>query len=137
MKSNTTFSIETTINTGTNKPFGNKYAGVFSVRRPGLLDKKTIALRNAVSLSTEGYVDPAMIGDGIRLITYIFAYMSVVAEQPLPEWFNMETMMEPEDEDAVFAVWAEVSKFIDSFRPKASGNDSQPAGQQPSLLVQE
>lgn len=136
MKSTTTFSIETT-QSPTGKPFGNKYAGVFAIRRPTLMDKKTIALRNAVSLASEGEVDPSLISDGMKLVIYIFAYMSVVAEQPLPEWFDMETMTEPEDEDAVFAVWAEVSKFADSFRPKASGNDSQPGGDQPTLLVQE
>lgn len=115
----TSFSIENAINPATEKPFGPKYAGTFTIRRPSLLDKKNIALRDAASMSAAGSLDPTLIGDGTRLISYIFSFVETVSEGALPEWFNMATMFETEDEDAVLAVWQEVGKFLDNFRPKA------------------
>lgn len=131
-----TFSIENNTNPSTGKPFGQKYAGVFAIRRPSLLDKKNIALRDAAAMSTAGEVNLDLVSNGTRLITYIFSFVESVNEQPLPEWFNMATMFDDEDEDAVLEVWKEVGKFLDTFRPKADGNDSKQGSEQPSLLVQ-
>lgn len=119
-----TFCIETVINPATGKSFGSKYAGVFAIRRPSLLDKRNIALRDAVGLSSAGDVDPAMVNAGTRLVNYIFAFVETVATEKLPEWFDMSTMFDQEDEDAVLAVWQEVGKFLDTFRSKTVGDDS-------------
>jgi len=132
-----TFSVENTINQSTSKAFGSKYAGTFSIRRPSLLDKKNIALRDAASMSAAGDLELSLVNDGTRLVSYIFSFVETVAEQSLPEWFNMATMYEPEDEDAVLAVWAEVGRWMDTFRSKTVGEICQPGGNQPSLLVQE
>lgn len=118
------FSIENTVNPVTGQAFGGKYAGVFSIRRPSLLDKKNIALKDAASMSSEGEVDISLVNPAIRLLTYAFCYVTTIAEQELPEWFDMASMFEPDDEEAVMAVWNEVNKYLNSFRPKASGGDS-------------
>ena len=131
------FSIEATINKATGKPFGPKYAGSFTIRRPSLADKRMIAVRDAASLSAAGELDISLVTDGIRLINNVFRFVETVAEQPTPEWFDMHTRYDAEDEEAVLAVWAEVSQFLDRFRPKTGGDGSQLGSFQPSLLVQE
>lgn len=131
------FSIENVNNASTGKPFGPKYAGSFTIRRPSLADKRMISVRDAASLSAAGELDISLVNDGIRLINYVFSFVETVAEQPTPEWFDMHTMYDTEDEEAVLAVWAEVSKFLARFRPKTGGDGSQQGSGQPSLLVQE
>lgn len=123
------FTIEDKISATTGKPFGKGYAGVFTVRRPSLLDKKNIAVKDAASMSFAGEIAPGTISDGTAMISYIFSFVTTVAENKLPEWFNMSTMYEPEDEDAVLAVWQEVVKFLDTFRPKTVGETGGGAGE--------
>lgn len=117
-KMTTTFSITDKINPVTNEPFGEAYAGTFSIRRPSLLDKKNIAVKDAASLSFAGNIPDGMISNGITLVSYIFAFVSTVAESPLPEWFDMGKMYDDSDEEAVIGVWTEVVKFLESFRQK-------------------
>lgn len=124
MSATTTFSIASKINSSTGKSFGEKYSGTFSVRRPSLLDKKNIAVKDAASMSFAGEIAAGTIGDGVAMINYIFAYITTVATSPLPEWFNMATMYEQEDEEAVLAVWSEVATWLATFRPKTVGEDS-------------
>lgn len=115
----TSFSIENAINPSTGKQFGSEYSGTFTVRRPSMLDKKTISVKDAASMSLAGKVNRELIGEGTRLLSYIFCFVETIAEEPLPAWFNMGTMYDPIDEDAVLAVWEEVNNFVNSFRPKA------------------
>lgn len=132
----TEFNIENNLCPSTGKPFGSKYAGKFCVRRPSLQDKRTIALRDAVTMSECGAVNPELLGEGMKLLSYIVTFVETTATTELPEWFDMGKMYEDEDEDAILAVWHEVQKFLNSFRPKAAGNDGIEGDKQPALLVQ-
>jgi len=134
---NTTFSIENVINPETGKIFGKKYSGTFAIRRPSLLDKKNIALKDITGLSLYGSVDASMLDATMRLANYCFAFVTTVATEPLPEWFDMATMFEQEDVEAVLAVWEETGKFLDTFRPKQDGGAGSDRSDQPSLLVPE
>jgi len=116
-----TFSIASHINPHTipegkgpeeGKPFGEKYSGSFTVRRPNLADKQLIATKKAAVLSTHGYVNPELISQSLQLTIYIFAFMTTVSTTSLPDWFNPEKMYTETDEYAVFAVWEEVSRWL-------------------------
>ena len=137
MSQNThSFSIENVVNPVTGQPFGQKYAGLFAIRRPSLADKKAVALRDAASMNAYGEVNPGQISDGLALLSYIITFMSVVKTEDLPAWFDMNKLFDDDDENAVLAVWDEVKKYLDSFRRKDGGEGGQPPGQQSSLLVQ-
>lgn len=112
------FSIENTINPETGKPFGSKYAGQFTIRRPTLADNRAISLRDAAALGIYGPVDQGQIDIKVVNVNFIFANLDVIAEQK-PDWCDITKLYEGEDEQAVYAVWQEVKKFVDSFRPKA------------------
>lgn len=133
----TAFSIEHLICEETGQQFGEKYRGVFSIRRPSLLDKRNIALLDAAGMSAYGQTAPGTVEPGLELINYIFAYVQTVAEDDLPAWFNMATMYTEEDEAAVLAVWKEVGKFRDTFRPKAAGSDSGSGSAEGTMVVSE
>lgn len=138
MKKVHSFSIENTKTDPdrTDSPvFGSKYAGTFSIRRPSLQDKNTINLHEAASLSAAGHVNPALISGRTRLTAQIFASIAVLSEQSPPAWFDMDQMYDETDEDAVLAVWAEVQKFVDSFRSSAAGDTGTTAGTGAPLLV--
>ena len=130
------FSIENVVCHTTQKPFGAKYAGKFSIRRPSLLDKRTIALRDAATMSEFGPTNPDLVGNGAKLLSYAVTFVEVVATAPTPEWFDMSKMYDDEDEDAILAVWQEVQAFLATFRSKAAGNDGGEGSQQPAVLVQ-
>lgn len=131
------FNIEHITCATTGKPFGSKYAGAFSIRRPSLLDKRTIAMRDAATISEFGTVNPELLGEGLKLLSYIVTFVEVTAIAALPEWFDLSKMYEDEDEDAILAVWQEVQTFLASFRPKAAGSDGGEGDKQPALLVQD
>ena len=124
MKNTTSFSIENEVCPSTKKPYGTRYAGTFSIRRPSIGDRINADLRNAATLSAAGVVDPDMLGGSTKLNSFIFAFVQTIADQPLPEWFDKDTMYEDTDTDAVMTVWQKTGEFLDSFRPKADGNDS-------------
>jgi len=115
-----TFSIENNINPLTQKPFGNKYAGKFTIRRPSIGDKIAIAAKNSAFLNAYGQVNASLIGEGLKLMAYCFAFVSTVTTIELPEWFNMDNLFDDHDEAAVLAVWGEVGGFLDTFRPAAN-----------------
>jgi hypothetical protein len=132
---NTAFSIENKINPETGKPFGSRYAGTFSIRRPTLADKTTIATRTAAQLA------PA--GEGVGLLTdellnqnFTFAQLQTIATEKLPEWFDRDKMYDESDEAAINAVSEEVGKFLDTFRPGNNSGAGAAAGGDGSVLVQ-
>lgn len=127
---NKEFNITALINPITKKPFGDKYAGTFAIRRPTLDDKRLISLRDAAKMSEEGAVNPELIGNGVRLLSYIFTYCGQVSTADLPRWFNPAKMYD-EDEDAVLAVWGEVQAWLATFRPQAAGDDGVQGSEQP------
>lgn len=131
------FSIEDKICNTTGELFGIAYKGMFSIKRASMLDKKNIAVKDAASMSFAGPIAPGTLSDSTAMTNYIFCYVTTVATEKLPEWFNMEKMFEPEDEDAVLAVWSEVCKFIDSFRRENSGGNGKSGSKEPALLVSE
>lgn len=131
------FSIENTICHTTQKPFGSKYAGKFSIRRPSLLDKRTIALRDAATMSEFGPTNPELVGNGAKLLSYAVTFVEVTATAPTPDWFDMSKMYDDEDEDAILAVWQEVQAFLATFRPKATGSNGSEGSQHTQLLVPE
>ena len=111
----TSFSIESIINPTTKKPFGTKYTGSFSIRRPNLKDKTAITLRYVAGLATAGGTGIHLVIDPLLDANYLFCQLEVIKEAPLPEWFAMDKIYE-EDEPAIDAVRDEVQKFLDSFR---------------------
>lgn len=137
MSNKTSFSIENEICPSTGEIYGKKYAGTFSVRRASIQDRINADLRNAAILSAVGDVNPNMIAGSTRLNSYIFAFVQTVAEQPLPEWFDMDTMFEDSDSDAVLTVWGKVGEFLDSFRSQNDSNPGEQGSGQPTVLVSE
>jgi len=127
-------SIEMQKNPETGEQFGSKYGGEFIIRRPTLADKRDIALRDAASLNIYGQVNPLQMDRDVVNVNYIFANMDVIAEKR-PEWFDMGKLYDGADEAAVYAVWTEVSRWLDTFRPdnnSGAGGDGSPA---PQVLV--
>ena len=124
------FSIELIKNPGNGEPFGAKYGGEFIVRRPTLADKRDIALRDAAALNIYGAVNPLQMDRDVVNINYIFANMDVIAEKK-PDWFDMGKLYDGQDEAAVYAVWQEVSRWLETFRhqdnPGTGGSGSSPA----------
>ncbi len=110
------FSIEMLKNPKTGEQFGAKYGGEFVTRRPTLADKRDIALRDAAALNIYGQVNPIQMDRDVVNINYVFANMDVIAEKK-PDWFDMTKLYDGQDEDAVYAVWTEVSRWLDTFRP--------------------
>lgn len=117
------FTIEHTINKATELPFGTKYAGDFTVRRPTLSDKREIALRDTARISLGGAVNPAHLAVDVVNINFVFANMDVIGEQK-PEWFDIGKLYEGEDEQAVIAVWQEVERWLATFRPQGNSPTS-------------
>lgn len=116
------FSIEHTENPETGRPFGTRYAGEFTVRRPTLADKREIALRDTARISLGGAVNPAHLAVDVVNANFIFANLDVIGEEK-PEWFDIGKLYEGEDEQAVHAVWREVERWLSTFRPKANPED--------------
>jgi hypothetical protein len=117
-----TFSVATAINPLTvpegekdrtkGQPFGDDYKGSFTVRRPSLLDKQTIAIRKSAMLSMYGPANPELIKDSIMLTIHTFAFIMTVTTEALPEWFDPNKLYSDTDECAVLAVWEEVSRWL-------------------------
>jgi len=129
------FSIENKLIPESDQPFGPDYHGQFTVRRPTLADKKAIGLKDAASMSIYGPVNPEMLGEGMKLLSYICIYVAHIAEEPLPAWFSMDKMYSDTDEDAIMAVWAEVRAFLATFRPiKNTGNGGEPKRESAALV---
>jgi hypothetical protein len=137
MQANHTFSIENVINEETGQPFGSKYAGAFTIRRPSFADQKAIELKNAASMAAYGNVPSDMIGDGTKLLSYVVIFVQTIAVGPLPQWFDLDQMFDDCDELAVYAVWEEVQRFRESFRPNNSGSRSSDRSADPPVLVPE
>jgi hypothetical protein len=134
MQNTTTFSIEDQINPETGKPFGSKYAGTFSIRRPTIADKTNIALKCAATLAAAGGNGLDIISNELMDMNFLFSQLLVIKTGTLPEWFDREALFD-EDESAIQAVAREVRGFIDSFRTQNSGGAGKPAGQGNTLLV--
>lgn len=109
------FSIAQKTNPLTGRPFGDKYDGAFTVRRPSIGDKLRIELKDAAALHSFGAVNPNQLAEGTRMIGYAFATLAVIGEEK-PEWFDMERLHDESDEMAVLAVLGEVTAWIASFR---------------------
>jgi hypothetical protein len=124
------FTIADKMMPGTDTPFGPEYEGQFKIRRPSIADKKIIALKDAASMNIYGPVNFAQIGEGTKLLSYICTFVSHIAEDELPKWFDPDKLYSGEDEDAILAVWEEVQAFLATFRlPKNSGNGGMPEGE--------
>lgn len=123
-------SIDDKINPATGKPFGGKYAGTFVVRRPTLADKREIAMRDAATINAFGQVNQLQMDRDVININFIFANMDVIAEEK-PAWFDPSLLFEGADEKAVYFVWSEVSRWLETFRsednPGTGGTGSQQA----------
>lgn len=117
------FSIEKTINPETERPFGDKFAGNFMVRRPTLADKRDIALREQLYM---GGANPVTLDRDVVNHAYIFAHLDVLCEKDgRPDWCHPSKMFDGgEDEKALYAVWQEVDGFLKPFRSSESGQKS-------------
>lgn len=124
-----TFSIAREVNPDTKKPFGDKYAGEITVRRPTIADNLDINLRDAASLNRYGTINPEHLGPAAANMSYILTVLDVICEKK-PDWLDPTKLYADEDEAAVYAVWAEVDRFLKSFRPKADPENSTEAGQE-------
>ncbi len=108
------FSIATMTNPKTKRPFGDRYAGEFIVRRPTLQDKRDIGVRDIATSSAFGTIDPKHLSTNISNINYIFSFFAVIGEK-IPAWFDIGALYE-EDWDAVDAAWKELSRWLGTFR---------------------
>lgn len=91
-----------------------QYGGEFRVRRPTIADRQRISMLEAGQLNRHGVVDAETLDISNRNLNYIFSFFAVVGEE-VPDWFKQEGLYE-EDEEAVFAAFMEVSRWLDSFR---------------------
>lgn len=128
-----TFSIEHEINPETGRPFGQRFAGEFTVRRPTTEDRESISLLDASNLCRLGKVDISLLNKDVVNLSYIFAHMSVIGEK-LPPWFDKSALYD-EDEIAVYSAWSEVSRWLATFRPKTDPKNSSGDGGDASVLV--
>lgn len=133
----TSFNIESKVCPSTKEPFGAKYKGQFSIRRPSLEDKRIIGIKNAATLSQFGPIAPGTLSEGTELTNYIFSFMSVAAEGKLPEWFDLAKMYDDTDEEAVYAVWEEVTAFLATFRRTKDSGGSAEGSKDAAVLVPE
>lgn len=113
-----TFSIENTKIPGTDSVFGPKFSGSFTIHRPSLRDKCDVALRRAAAMSIHGAASPDMFNEATSLTFYIFAFFATVADKELPAWFDAKQIFTEEEEVAVYAVWAEVNRWLETFMVK-------------------
>ena len=90
-----------------------RYPEEFCVRRPTIGDKQAIAMVEASNMSRFGVTSPESLDTATRNINYIFAYFAVVGEK-VPDWFDQGKLYE-RDEDVIFAVFMEVSRWLDTF----------------------
>lgn len=118
------FCIQNKLVADTEEVFGPAYSGQFVIRRPTLADKRAIALKDAAGMCAYGAVDPAMLGGGLKLFSYICIFVGHLSEAPLPEWFGLEKMFDGKDEDALMAVWTEVTAWLATFRSAATAGNS-------------
>jgi hypothetical protein len=119
-----TFSVENKINPLTNQPFGSKYGGNFTIRRPSLMDKSMIATRVAAAINIFGFVDVSQIP--LKVLEQIQTTRTVrqlADEKDIPAWFDLSKLFDEHDEAALEAVSEEVDGFIKSFH--AGGNNNQ------------
>lgn len=123
MSTHHSFNIAQTINKATGQPFGPKYDGSFYIRRPTIGDKKAIALKDAAAMNAYGPINPDHVQEGIRLLAYVETFVTHLAEKELPPWFSLSKLYDETDERAILAVWAEVTAFLDGFRPKEPRQD--------------
>lgn len=129
LKNTHTFSIDAKTNPETQRPFGSKYAGEFTVRRPTILDNQAIDLRDAATLNAFGPVNPGQLSTDTTNLNFIFTNLAVIGEKK-PDWFDMSKLYaEGEDKQAVYAVWAEVDGFLKSFRSAPGGKDGGDGGE--------
>lgn len=131
LETNIAFSIESKTNSNTKQPFGSKYGGVFKLRRPSIQDRNMADIKKAAILSAYGTADPALLGDWTKTSTYIYALVSTIATEQLPEWFDLTKLFDENDEEAIMAVWEEVGKFLDSFRPKTDSGAGEQGSKEP------
>lgn len=110
------FSIQTTLRADTKQPYGPKYAGTFSIRRPSIQDKYNAAAKNASLRCAFGHVPEGAISEGLETIVYMICFVEAIATKQLPDWFKAELIFDESDEAAVGAVWAEVQTFLKTFR---------------------
>ena len=123
------FSIENTTNLNTGIPFGSKYGGTFSVRRATLGDKTRISNKEAAERNAFGIVNAGQTPQGLELAAYFCIFIATVATEPLPKWFDRDSMFDDDDEAAVFAVWQEVDRFQKSFRRGSDPDSSKGASE--------
>ena len=107
------FSIDKIINPSTKKPFGDKYAGEFHVRRPTIADETEIAIMDAANLNKYGRVDADQVATESANNNYIFTKFKVLGEK-VPEWFNATTTYST-DQPAINAAYKEVADWLGTF----------------------
>jgi len=125
------FSIETKICPTTKQPYGQKYSGTFTVRRPSIHNRNAADIKKAALLNIYGSAAADAIGDWTKTTTHIMCMMNEIATAPMPEWFDLRKMYDEIDEDAIMSVWEEVGVFLDSFRTQTSSETSSTSSDQP------
>lgn len=116
----TTFSIEADINPETDRPFGNRYAGEFTIRRPSLADRIRIAVKDAASFSALGTAPLQSLSKDVVNLNFVFCHLDILADSR-PAWCYPDKLWADfEDEIAVYFVWQKMDAFFQSFRAPAS-----------------
>ena len=111
------FSVSSLLNPNTDLPFGSKYDGTFTVRLASIRDKTFIAQKEAAERNAFGNAPVEQIPTGLELARYIYFFITTVATEKVPEWFDRDKIFDEDDEAAMLAVWQEVQTFQNSFRP--------------------
>lgn len=111
-------------NPATGQAFGDKYGEPVSVRRPSAADKIAIATRHVGTLSAYG-ANPEHVRADLSTMAYIFCMLDVLCDGR-PDWTRRDNVFE-EDEPAIFALFEEVSLWLDTFRPKRPQSQGGPA----------
>lgn len=127
------FEISNSINPDTKEPFGAKFAGSFSVRRPTIKDNADIALAFSFATNKAGPLGFTAMSTPAVTQLYIFCMIDTIASEK-PDWFNVSTMYE-DDEAAVYAVNDEVDRWLATFRHKAGSKAGGTGSDNPPSLV--
>jgi hypothetical protein len=116
------FCIASKENPATRQIFGDKYGEPITMRRPTSAEKISISTRHLGQLSAYG-ADPSHINASLSSLAYIFCLLDVLCVGERPDWTLRDNVFD-EDEPAIFALFEEVSLWLETFRPKSG----KPAG---------
>jgi len=104
--------------------FGDDYAGTFILRHPNLGDQLKIGAAQSNSLIAAGY---RSVTDALSIPQeqeYAFAAVKLLAIEPVPGWFNQETLSTYRDQWAVIEVGRALNEAIQAKKNNSSNGST-------------